>query len=385
MNKILRDSDFPPLKNDLILRAARGETVEKTPVWIMRQAGRYLPEFREARKKNAFFTVCRTPELACEVTLQPIDRYEGLLDASIIFSDILVLPQAMGLEVKMLEVGGPHFPDPLKTPADLDRLAKSVDVHESLQYVFDAITLTRTKLDGRVPLFGFTGAPWTLMGYMVEGGGSKTYSKSKAWLFRHPEASHTLLRKITDICVDYLVAQVKAGAQLVQVFDSNAGELAPAEFEEFALPYLLEIATRVKKELKAIDLDVPMVVFARNAHYALEALSTSDYDVIQVDFSLSPSFVKSKISGRKVIQGNADPSLLYASPEKIRDTVGKMLEGFGTSSGYIGNLGHGMYPDHDPEHLKAYLQAIKDCSIERNSKTASNKRKAKNDGASSKR
>ncbi|KAJ3072827.1 Uroporphyrinogen decarboxylase in heme biosynthesis, partial [Rhizoclosmatium hyalinum] len=314
---ILRDSDFPELTNDLILRAARGEHVERTPVWIMRQAGRYLPEFREARKRNDFFTICRSPELACEVTLQPIDRYAGLLDASIIFSDILVVPQAMGMEVQMLEKQGPHFPNPLKTPADLALLNKNPNIHETLQYVMDAITLTRKSLNGRVPLIGFTGAPWTLMAYMIEGGGSKTYSKAKTWLYKYPDASKELLACLVDTCVNYLVAQVKAGAQMLQVFDSNAGELAPSDFTHFVLPGLLEIATRVKSELKALNLSAPIVVFARNAHYALEPLSDSDYDVIQVDFTLSPHVVHNAVKHKKVVQGNADPSLLYASAEKI--------------------------------------------------------------------
>ncbi|KAI8621397.1 Uroporphyrinogen decarboxylase [Chytriomyces sp. MP71] len=384
-DKVLRNVDFPVLKNDLILRAARGEKIERTPVWIMRQAGRYLPEFRAARLKNDFFTVCRTPELACEVTLQPIDRFDGLLDASIIFSDIMVVPQAMGLTVEMLDKVGPSFPNPLRKPEDMERLSATVDVHETLQYVFDAITLTRTKLEGRVPLIGFTGAPWTLMAYMVEGSGSKAYSKAKAFLYQWPEASHVLLKRITAVCVDYLVGQVKAGAQMLQVFDSNAGELTPTDFEEFALPYLLDIATRVKKQLKEMDLDAPMIVFARNAHCGLEALSKSEYDVIQVDYGVSPAFVHKYVHKRKVLQGNADPALLYAPVEKIREVVEKMLDGFGTEKGYIANLGHGMNPDHDPEHLRAYLLAINEYSTQKNS---SKKRKAsskKDEGPSPKR
>ncbi|KAI9348129.1 Uroporphyrinogen decarboxylase [Obelidium mucronatum] len=374
--QLLTAADFPPLKNDLILRAAKGEKVERTPVWIMRQAGRYLPEFREARKRNDFFTICRTPELACEVTLQPIDRYEGLLDASIIFSDILVVPQAMGMEVQMLEKVGPHFPKPLKTPEDLSLLITNPDIKETLGYVMDAITLTRTKLDGRVPLIGFTGAPWTLMAYMIEGGGSKTYSKAKTWLYKYSEASKELLGYLTDVCVNYLVAQVKAGAQMLQVFDSNAGELAPAEFNEFVLPGLLDIASRVKAQLKDLDLEAPIVIFARNAEYALEDLNKSQYDVVQVGFTLAPSAVR-KIVKKKTVQGNADPSLLYAPVEKIKSAVEEMLDGFGTGSGYIANLGHGMYPDHDPEHLKAYLTAIKEYSTAKNANTpAAKKRKA---------
>ncbi|KAJ3218332.1 hypothetical protein HDU67_006104 [Dinochytrium kinnereticum] len=353
----LHDGDFPPLKNDLILRVARGESVERVPVWIMRQAGRYLPEFREARKRNDFFTICRNPELACEVTLQPITRYSGLLDASIIFSDILVVPQALGMEVQMLEKQGPHFPNPLRTPEDIDKLIFPVDTATSLRYVYDAITLTRKQLGGQVPLFGFAGAPWTLMAYMIEGGGSKTLSKAKGFLFQHPKESHRLLKMVTDVVVDFLINQVKAGAQLLQVFDSWAGELSPQDFNEFSLPYLNDIAERLKTEFQKLGYNVPIVVFARGAHYAVESLSKSKYDVISLDWTMDPKMARSKSNG-KTLQGNADPSVLYAAPEKIRSVVKEMLEGFGPGSKYIGNLGHGMYPDHDPERLRAYLEAI---------------------------
>ncbi|KAL2919848.1 Uroporphyrinogen decarboxylase in heme biosynthesis [Polyrhizophydium stewartii] len=367
---VLTDSDFPQLKNDLILRAARGETVERVPVWIMRQAGRYLPEFREVRKKHDFFSICRTPELACTVTLQPIDRYAGLLDASIIFSDILVVPQALGLEVQMLESKGPHFPEPLVDPSHMSRLAKTVDVDKELGYVFEAITLTRTKLDGRVPLFGFTGAPWTLMAYMIEGGGSKTLSKAKAWLFMYPKESHELLQRTTDVIVEYLVGQAKAGAQLLQVFDSWAGELPPALFDEFAMPYLKQIYTRTKKALSELSppLDMPMVVFARGAHYALEELASSGYEVIQIDPSLSAESARKRAGANVTLQGNADPCLIYGSKETIYANVETMLAGFGTESHYIANLGHGIYPDHSPEHLKWYLEAIRDVSTKNNAK-----------------
>ncbi|TPX55623.1 uroporphyrinogen decarboxylase [Powellomyces hirtus] len=366
------DADFPPLKNDLILRVARGEDVERIPVWIMRQAGRYLPEFREERSKHDFFTICRTPELACLVTLQPIDRYEGLLDASIIFSDILVVPQALGLEVQMLPAKGPHFPEPLVDPSHLARLKKDVNVDAELRYVFEAITLTRQKLDGRVPLFGFVGAPWTLMAYMIEGGGSKTLSKAKAWLGQWPEESKELLQRVTDVVVDFLVGQAKAGAQLLQVFDSWAGELSPAQFNEFSLPYIQQIPTRVRAALREIDptlAKIPMVVFARGAHYALESLSTPEigYDIISLDWTMDPVASRKRVGDNVSLQGNADPSLLYAPKETIKKEVAVMLEKFGTKRRYIANLGHGMHPDHDPEHLRAFLEAIRDVSSERNS------------------
>ncbi|KAJ3044633.1 Uroporphyrinogen decarboxylase in heme biosynthesis [Rhizophlyctis rosea] len=366
------DADFPPLKNDLILRVARGEKVERAPVWIMRQAGRYLPEFREVRAKHDFFTVCRTPELACEVTLQPIDRYPTL-DASIIFSDILVVPQALGLEVQMLEKQGPHFPEPLVDPSHLTRLRQDVDVNIELGYVFDAITLTREKLGGLVPLFGFVGAPWTLMAYMIEGGGSRTLSKAKTWLYQWPEQSKALLQRVTDVSVDFLVGQAKAGAQLLQVFDSWAGELSPLMFEEFSLPYILQIPTRVRARLQELDpsgnlAKIPMVAFARNAHYALETLSdpSSGYDIVSLDWTLDPQEARRRTGGRVTLQGNADPALLYAPKEVIEREVEVMLRKFGPSERYIANLGHGMHPDHDPEHLGWYLQAIRDVSTRLN-------------------
>lgn len=292
--------------------------------------------------------------MACEVTLQPIDRYQGLLDASIIFSDILVVPQAMGLEVQMIPGKGPHFPEPLKVPEDMKRLVEKVDVDSSLSYVYDAITLTRHKLDGRVPLFGFVGAPWTLMAYMIEGGGSKTLSKAKTWLFKYPKESHELLYKITDVVIDFLVGQVRAGAQLLQVFDSWSGELSPQDFKTFSLPFLIQIVDKVKERLG--NDAVPMAVFARGSHYGLEDLDKTNYDIVSLDWTISPNVARSKVTS-KTLQGNADPSLLYGEPATIQAAVHEMIHAFGKKH-YIANLGHGMYPDHDPEHLKVYLEAI---------------------------
>lgn len=361
VQKVHRDSDFPVLQNDLIFRVIRGEIVEKTPVWIMRQAGRYLPEFRLVRAEHDFFKVCQTPELACQVTLQPIDRFPGLLDASIIFSDILVVPQAMGMEVQMIPGKGPHFPEPLVGPEDLNRLIPApVDVDSTLSYVYHAITLTRTKLDGRVPLFGFVGAPWTLMAYMIEGGGSKTLSKAKTWLFKHEKSSLELLQRITDVVIAFLIGQAKAGAQLLQVFESWGGELSPADFAKFSLPFLKQIAVKVKKALREIDLNVPMAIFARGSHYALDDLEKTSYDIVSLDWTISPVQARKALK-TKTLQGNADPSLLYGEPETIRKVAGEMVKAFGKER-YIANLGHGMLPDHDPEHLRAYLEAIRDFS-----------------------
>eukprot|EP00128_Syssomonas_multiformis_P009226 Colp12_sorted_trinity150504_noHs@31988 len=345
--------EFPPLKNDLILRAAQRQRVERIPVWVMRQAGRYLPEFREVRKSADFFTMCRTPELACEVTLQPIRRYP--LDAAIIFSDILVVPQAMGLTVEMLPGKGPHFPEPLVDPSHMSRLNLTPDVKKELDYVYKAITLTRHKLEGKVPLLGFCGAPWTIMAYMIEGGGSKTLSKAKTWLFRYPEESKTLLHHIAEISVQYLVEQVLAGAQMLQVFESWGGELSPGDFNTFALPHLRYIASEVKSRLG--DRAVPMTVFAKGSHYALESLSNLSYDVVGLDWTMAPEEARHRTHGRVALQGNLDPSALFGTPESIREATSSMLEKFGVE-GYIANLGHGMYPEHDPEHLKAFIETV---------------------------
>ena len=346
--------DFPPLQNDLLLRAARGEPTERTPVWMMRQAGRYLPEYRALRQEHPFFEVVGTPALAAEVTLQPIERFP--LDAAIIFSDILVVPQAMGLEVQMVPGKGPHFPDPLDGPDALDRLV-APDIEDALGHVFGALTLTRQRLAGRVPLIGFCGAPWTLMAYMIEGGGSKTFKTARAWLQQHPDESHALLQHITDVLVPYLNGQIEAGAQFVQVFDSWAGLLGPRTFRTFAQPYLAQIAERVAEAHP----EVPKVVFAKGAHYATEALAETPYEVISLDWTMDPAATREAAAGRAALQGNLDPCALYAAPEAIRRQVQDMLAAFGPH-GHIANLGHGMHPDHDPEHARAFIDAVHELS-----------------------
>ncbi|KAM6918835.1 uroporphyrinogen decarboxylase [Xenentodon cancila] len=354
-NDLILPKEFPQLKNDAFLQAAQGKETDHVPVWCMRQAGRYLPEFREFREGKDFFETCRSPADCCELTLQPLRRYP--FDAAIIFSDILVVPQAMGMDVQMLAGKGPTFTEPLKEPEDLQRLRVKVDVKKELDYVFKAITLTRHKLEGKVPLIGFTGAPWTLMSYMIEGGGSSTHSKAKRWLYRHPEASHMLLRMLTDVIVEYLLGQVAAGAQALQVFESHAGILGPAEFKDFSLPYLRDIAQHVKDKLKDEGQDVPMIVFAKDAHYALEDLSQSRYEVVGLDWTLDPRSARERTGGKVSLQGNMDPCALYAPKERISDIVKKMLEGFGTK-GYIANLGHGLYPDMEPENVGAFVDAV---------------------------
>ncbi|KAG2233911.1 uroporphyrinogen decarboxylase [Thamnidium elegans] len=357
--------NFPKLQNDLILRVSRGEKGERAPVWIMRQAGRYLPEFHEIRKDHSFFEVCRTPELACQLTLQPIDRYGKLLDASIIFSDILVIPQAMGLEVLMVAGKGPVFTAPLDTPADLVRLTENVDVEKELGYVYQAITLTRHRLEGRVPLFGFIGAPWTLMAYMIEGGGSKTLAKAKSWLWKHPKESHALLQRITDIAIEFLVGQVRAGAQMLQVFESWGGELSPDAFKEFSLPYIRQISNKVKERLAKEGLElVPMTIFSKGSWYGLEDLSESNYEVVSLDWTIDPAFARKMTNDKVALQGNMDPTVLYGGFDAIRETATKMVHAFGKDSRHIANLGHGILPTVDPEALKVYLETVQKVSAE---------------------
>ncbi|EAU84308.1 uroporphyrinogen decarboxylase [Coprinopsis cinerea okayama7 len=351
-------TEFPPLQNDLLLRAARGEKTERAPVWVMRQAGRYLPEFREVRKSHEFFEVCRTPDLAMEVTLQPIRRYKGLLDASIIFSDILVVPQAMGMEVLMNP--GPSFPEPLDVPADVEKLRKEVDVNKELGYVFEAITQTRKGLEGVVPLIGFCGAPWTLFSYMIEGGGSKTLQKAKTWLFKYPEESKALLHRIAVVCVDFLVGQVKAGAQLLQVFDSWAGELSPHDFDRFSFPTLQYIAKTVRQRLAEAGLpDVPLTLFAKGANYALKKLADeSGYDVLGLDWCIDPAEARRIVGDKVALQGNMDPNVLYGGREAIEQTVKRMSAAFSGKGGWIANLGHGITPGVDPEDMRWFLECV---------------------------
>lgn len=359
----MQDKEFPVLKNDLILRAARGEAVERVPVWVMRQAGRYLPEFREFRKTHDFFEIVQTPEFACEITLQPIRRFD--LDAAIIFSDILVIPQVMGMEVQMIPGKGPTFTDPLNTPEDIStKLLPQTDVYTSLKYVLDAITLTRKKLEGKCPLIGFTGAPWTLMSYMIEGGGSRTQSKAKRWLYQYADDSHHLLSMITTVVVDFLVAQAEAGAQMLQVFDSHAGILGPQQYAIYGLPYLKIIIDGIKSKLKEKKIgDVPIIIFAKDAHYALSDLKDLGYDVVGLDWTIDPLYARQQTSNSVALQGNMDPCALYADPSEIREIVKEMLKKFGTRK-YIANLGHGIYPDAPIGGMGAFVKCVHEVSAE---------------------
>ena len=337
------------LKNDLLLRALRKEKVERPPVWMMRQAGRYLPDYIKLRNKYDFFTRVQTPELATQITLQPVDQVG--VDAAIIFSDILVIPQAMGLEVLMEEGKGPSLPKTIATQKDVNALI-TTGAEENLQYVFDALSLTKKELNGRVPLIGFAGAPWTLLCYMVEGKGSKTWDKAKQFAYTETALAHQLLQKITDITIHYLKAQVKAGADTVQVFDSWAGSLSPADFKTFAQPYLLQIADALKD-------DAPVILFPKGSWYALKDLSNSSAAGIGIDWCVSPHLARELTGDKITLQGNFDPSKLLAPIPQIKQWVKEMIDEFGTQN-YIANLGHGITPNVPVDHAKAFVDAVKE-------------------------
>ena len=342
------------LKNDLLLRALRKEQVERPPVWMMRQAGRYLPDYIKLRDKYDFFTRVQTPELATEITLQPVDQVG--VDAAIIFSDILVIPQAMGLEVLMEEGKGPSLPNTIKTQKDIDELNTS-NAEEHLKYVLDALTLTKKELNGRVPLIGFAGAPWTILCYMVEGKGSKTWEKAKQFAYTQPELAHDLLQKITSITIDYLKAQVKAGADTVQVFDSWAGSLSAEDFKTYAQPYLIQIADAVKDS-------APVILFPKGSWYALKDLSQTSASGIGIDWSITPSLARELTANKITLQGNFDPAKLLAPIPQIKKWVREMIDGFGTQR-YIANLGHGITPNVPVDHAKAFVEAVKEYRLNR--------------------
>ena len=341
------------IENDLLLRAAKGEILERTPVWLMRQAGRVLPEYRavRAQAKN-FIDFVKNPELAAEVTIQPVDILG--VDAAIIFSDILVIPEAMGLPYQMIEAKGPWFEKTIATQADVDKLV--VTDGSNLRYVTDAIRLAKKQLNNRVPLIGFCGAPWTLLAYMVEGSGSKTFSKAKKFLYTQPKLAHQVLEKIARSSIHYLLAQVEAGANLIQIFDSWAGVLPPAMHQEFSLKYMSLICDEVSKK-------VPVTIFAKDAHFALTNIRETSCSVVGLDWSVNPEEVRKIIGTHKTLQGNADPCLLYADYEEIEKQVKQMLDAFGKDR-YIANLGHGLYPDTEKEKVKFFVDCVKKHSLQ---------------------
>ncbi|MEO9964497.1 MAG: uroporphyrinogen decarboxylase [Reichenbachiella sp.] len=336
------------LHNDLILRAARGEKTDRVPVWLMRQAGRILPEYRKVRESvSGFIELATTPELAAEVTLQPVDILG--VDAAIIFSDILVIPEAMGLPYEMIEKKGPWFENTIKSSADLKKI-RIANPEEDLNYVAEAIKITKKELSGRVPLIGFAGAPWTIFSYMVEGSGSKTFSKAKKMLYTEPELSHQLLDMITESTIKYLKMQITCGADLVQIFDSWAGILSPAQYEEFGLRYISKICD-------AIDI-VPVTVFAKGAYFARKKMSELNCETIGLDWNMSVSASRRLIGESKTLQGNLDPCVLYASDKEVERQTIEMLEKFGGHR-HIANLGHGVYPDISPDKVKIFIETVK--------------------------
>lgn len=337
------------LKNDLILKTLRGENVERAPVWMMRQAGRYLPEYLKLREKYSFFERVQTPELACEITLQPVDIVG--VDAAILFSDILVVPQAMGLEVQLVEHQGPWLPDPIHTADDLNRIAIP-DVQEKLHYVFDAMKLIKQELNGRVPLIGFAGAPWTLLCYMVQGKGSKTFDEAKAFCYTQPQLAHRLLQMITDTTIAYLKAQIAAGADVVQVFDSWAGLLSKKDFEIIALPYLKQIVAAVKEK-------APVILFAKGAWYGLSEMAATGAAGLGIDWCIEADLARQLAGNSVALQGNFDPAKLLLPIPELKKEVSLMLKAFGKQN-YIANLGHGIIPNIPVDHAKAFVDAVKE-------------------------
>ncbi|MFN4111784.1 MAG: uroporphyrinogen decarboxylase [Ignavibacteria bacterium] len=343
------------LKNDLIIRAAKRKSVERIPVWIMRQAGRYLPEYRKVRERFSFLEMCKTPELAAKVTIQPVEIIG--VDAAIIFSDILVVPEAMGMNLTIDEGKGPVIQNPISDLPSINQL-KHFDPEVELKYVLDAIRLTKQNLNDRVPLIGFSGAPWTLLTYMVEGRTGKNFSKVKSFIFNNRELAYHTLNLITDCVIDYVVAQIKAGADLIQIFDSWAGVLAPHHFEEFSLYYLNKIVEEIKPKY-----DIPIILFAKGANHSLEKLGHTGCDVVGIDWTIDIKKAKDKIGDLVTIQGNLDPSCLYSSENFIASEVDRILKTFPDNKGLIFNLGHGIYPDVNPDKLRFLVNYIKEKSL----------------------
>lgn len=336
------------LQNDLILRAARGESVDRTPVWLMRQAGRILKEYRDVRGKlSGFKELVETPELAAEVTIQPVDLLG--VDAAIIFSDILVVPEAMGLTYQMIEKQGPWFENTIHTMADVDKMIVP-DPYEHLAYTLDAIKITKKELNGRVPIIGFAGAPWTIFSYMIEGSGSKTFSKAKKMLYTNPILSHALLQKITDTTIGYLQAQIVSGADMVQVFDSWAGILSKEQYEEFALPYISQICNAIN--------NVPVTVFAKGAYFIRKELGALNCRTVGLDWNMDPKESRALIGSEKTLQGNLDPCVLYSDFKNIENKTREMLKQF-EGGPHIANLGHGVYPDVNPDAVRCFIETVK--------------------------
>ena len=343
-----------PLRNDRLLRALLRQPVDVTPIWIMRQAGRYLPEYRATRERaGSFMNLCRTPELACEVTLQPLERFP--LDAVILFSDILTVPDAMGLGLHFVEGEGPRFERPVRTPAEINALA-APDPELELGYVMDAVRLIRRELDGRVPLIGFSGSPWTLATYMVEGGSSKEFARVKGLLYDDPATLHRLLGVLADAVAAYLNAQIAAGAQAVMIFDTWGGSLTPAGYREFSLAYMQRIVERLQRESEGRR--VPITLFTKGGGQWLEDMAASGCDALGLDWTTDIGAARTRVGERVALQGNLDPTVLYASNERVAAEARKVLASFGKGPGHVFNLGHGIHPQIDPERVAALVEAV---------------------------
>lgn len=347
------------LKNDRFLKALLKEPVDRTPIWMMRQAGRYLPEYRASRKDaGSFMDLCTNPEFACEVTLQPLDRYPGL-DAAILFSDILTIPDAMNLGLYFETGEGPKFKKVVRTEKDVADLP-IVDTSKDLKYVTDAVSTIRRALNGRVPLIGFSGSPWTLATYMVEGGSTKDFRHVKAMMYNTPEIMHEMLRKLAESVTDYLNAQIKAGAQAVQIFDTWGGVLSHNAYQEFSLKYMQQIVNGLIRENEGRK--IPVILFTKGAGQWLELMADTGCDALGLDWTTDIGSARNRVGDKVALQGNMDPSVLYAQPERIREEVATILGRYGTGSGHVFNLGHGIHQFVDPEHAKAFIEAVEELS-----------------------
>jgi len=337
------------IENNLLLRTIAKENVERPPIWLMRQAGRILPEYRAIRSSlSGFIELVTTPDLAAEVTIQPVDILG--VDAAIIFSDILVIPECMGLEYQLIEKKGPYFPEVIKNMSDVEKLGEGDSAASQLSYVFDAVSITKERLNNRVPLIGFSGAPWTLFAYMIEGQGSKTFSKAKAMLYKEPEMSHKLLSKITKTIIAYLKLKIQAGVDVVQVFDSWAGMLDNRLYNEFCIPYLKQILSEIT--------EVPRIVFSKGAYFAQKEIHSLGADVVGLDWTLDPEVYRSTYGFEQVVQGNLDPCCLYSNQADLGLQVQKMIKSF--KSRHICNLGHGVYPDTPLDNVKHFIKTVKE-------------------------
>jgi uroporphyrinogen decarboxylase len=346
------------LKNDRFLRALLRQPVDQTPVWMMRQAGRYLPEYRATRQQaGSFMDLCRNAELACEVTLQPLRRYP--MDAAILFSDILTVPDALGLGLYFVEGEGPRFHKTVRSDEDLAGL-NSISAEDDLGYVMDAVRTIRRELNGQVPLIGFSGSPWTLATYMVEGGSSRDFANVKTMAYDRPELMHQLLSLLADAVADYLAAQVRAGAQALQIFDTWGGSLSATGYKEFSLKYMQRVISRLPAE--ADGRPVPVIVFTKGGGQWLSAIADCGAQAVGIDWTTDIAAARQQVGDRVALQGNMDPSMLFASPDRIREEVASILAGYGHGSGHVFNLGHGITPGVDPDHVTAFVDAVQELS-----------------------